>query len=154
MIVSLTLAPALLFAAAAQEPAGAPPQVAQCRLVEDDRDRLRCYDTAFDTLYPLTEEVVEKREAAREEYFGKKEDSVMGEADEITATIAAIVFDRANGAARITLDNGQVWATTSNGTLAGRLREGQSVRIYKSSFSGYRLKIDGRSGMQGVRRVG
>lgn len=124
-----------------------------CRALEGKSDRLKCYDGAMDAFFGVDERLVEQRQERLRDSFGKESTDDEDAVKELKAVVAAVDFDPAMGAARIQLDNGQEWRTTSNGTLAGRLRPGQNVTIYQGGLFGYRLRVDDRVGMQGVVRV-
>lgn len=54
---------------------------------------------------------------------------------------------------RVELENGQVWKSTGASDIRGRLRKGAATTITKTSFGGYRLKINGTSGFDTVKRL-
>lgn len=166
---SLTLITAALgvlaapLAAKDKDVPSTPPPVFQavldCKSVADAAERLACYDRtvgAMATARDSKDLVIADRattNAKRQELFGLADKPAADEAGSLQAKIAALTFNSANGTALITLDNGQVWRTTSNGTLTSRLRTDQTVMISASGLFGFRLRIEGRTGFQGVSRV-
>lgn len=161
----ITLALAVPIAAKDKDtPDASPPLVFQavldCKNVVDAGERLACYDRtvgAMATAREARDLVIADRatiQAKQQDSFGLKDKPVA--ADDrvaLTAQIASVNFEPGNGTAVIVLDSGQVWRTTSNGTLIDRLRAGQQVQITPSGLFGYRLKIEGRTGFQGVTRI-
>ncbi|WP_324828256.1 hypothetical protein [Qipengyuania zhejiangensis] len=123
-----------------------------CRAIEKDNRRLECYDAAMDALYGVDEELVTQREQVREDRFGLQSSENSLEPDSIEATISEVAADVRTGSVIVALDNGQIWDTTSNGSIKWRLKVGQRVTIAPGPFSGYRLRIEGVTGYQGVRR--
>lgn len=119
----------------------------ECRKLEKNKDRLACFDRVMTDAFGV-DEVIEER---RTSDFGLPEREVRDEGV-LEAVITAIALDPSMGLGRVTLDNGQVWQTTSNGSLLPRLRTGQTVTIARGGFSGYRLRVEGITGYQGVRR--
>lgn len=123
-----------LIAALATAAALAQSDASACASIENDRERLVCYDQAHartpaapanpGDAFGLTE----KREppAAREEAV-----------EQITAKVAE-VREPQRYTLVVTLDNGQVWRQTSDlGSLT--LRAGDSVRIRRAALGSYLL---------------
>lgn len=158
--LALLAAPA---GAKTREPDAAPPPVFQavlnCKAVADPAERLACFDRtvgAMATARDTQDLVIADRatiNATRQEQFGLADKPAEANGEPLQAKIAAVTFNAANGTALLTLDNGQVWRTTSNGTLTSRLRADQTVTITASGLFGFRLRIDGRTGFQGVARI-
>ncbi|MFN3470159.1 MAG: hypothetical protein ACK4Z7_10670 [Novosphingobium sp.] len=130
--------------------------LARCRAIADPGARLACYDA----IAPSAEQGsaamaadASSPAAASADTFGMPQRIRPEDRPSISATVVATDFDPKLGFATLTLDNGQVWQTSSNGTLAGRLREGQAVTIRDGGMFGYRLRIEGRTGFQAVTRV-
>ena len=69
----------------------------------------------------------------------------------VEASIAAVDMDRFR--AVFTLDNGQIWQTTSFGTLNTVPRVGQKVVVQTGPLGGYRLTLAGKTNEIGVKRV-
>lgn len=57
-----------------------------------------------------------------------------------------------DGRFSVTLDNGQVWRETQ-GSRVRTPRTGQSVKVYRGGFGGYRMKIDGIPRVAWVRQT-
>lgn len=163
-LVMLTLGALAAPAAARNKDVSTPPPpvfqaVLDCKSVADPAERLACYDRtvgAMATAREAKDLVIADRatiDATRKEQFGLPDKSPEAYGEPLQATIAALTFNAANGTAMLTLNNGQVWRTTSIGTLTSRLRIGQTVAIAASGLFGFRLRIEGRTGFQGVTRV-
>ena len=148
LAIPMLLAATPAFAQSGQEPAeDLSAKVLACRDIDRNSARLKCFDQALDQVFGKDEAIVERRE----ETFGKPRQQASEEGT-LEAVIASVQLDESMGLASIRLDNGQVWQTTSNGSLIYRLRAGQRVTIARGAFSGYRLRIEGTKGFQGVRR--
>jgi len=153
-------------AAFAQDVSG---ELVRCGAISDDGARLKCFDalvpnarktdaqrqadaaaktTAEFGLTPVQRSEHAKREnpekAAREELAHQQDLSV-------TAKIAAM--DITPYTAVFTLDNGQVWQTTSYGRLNTIPRVGQGVSVKSGPLGGYRLTIEGKTSEVGVKRI-
>ena len=124
-------------------------RVLECRDIANDRARVKCYDAALDNVFGRDPEVEEGREAI----FGLPESSTSSTGSELVAEITALDEDPIYRRFQFTLDNGQVWQSTSTGSLKWGFRVGQKVTIRISSLGGYRLYIEGRRGFRGVKRV-
>lgn len=123
-----------------------------CREIVRSKDRLECYDRQMATLFGVDEKAEARQTQARAAEFGRSasDDDALAE---LSATIGSVQYNPVLQLAVIALDNGQVWETTSNGTLLQRLRAGQQVRITPSMLGGFRLRIEGVRGFQGVKRT-
>lgn len=170
LVAALAATMVVVPVAASAQAAGSAESFRQCRDIEKRSERLKCYDAAADAVFGVDEAVVAQREAAKEDEFGAEriKESRKSRSDdggaarvatgddkvkEITSRIAAYEFSRVMGEGLIRLDNGQVWRTNSNGTLLGRMKEGDQVVIKKAVLGGYQLTIEGKTGMQRVSRV-
>lgn len=134
--------------------------VIACKTIIDPAERLACYDRSVEELAAsakartLVVSDVATVKAQDAKSFGLAEQK-SAEDSKVTqsAKISAVNFNPGSGEAVVTLDNGQVWKTSSNGTLAERLRAGQNVTITQGGMFGYRLRIYGRTGFQAVVRI-
>jgi hypothetical protein len=171
LVVGVGLAPSVL----AQQSA------ADCADLEDDRERLECYDRYFsggedraetepaprtraatDTASRDRERTTERRAGGRaaaateepaspEDSFGR-DNSMLDLGGEEMATTAVGDFDYWREGQRVELSNGQVWEIT-NETELYHPAENPQVTIEKGFFSSYYLRIDGLSKALRVRRV-
>lgn len=140
-----------------------------CAAVEDDKERLGCFDRAFPRPEPVAAPGTRESEDPDPEFtaapvtpaaesFGLSEAQLRardpGRAsdslDQIEARVAAIRHQR-TGERLITLDNGQVWLQTEV-TLRGPLKEGDTITIRRGALSSFLLVTPGRVALR-VRRV-
>lgn len=147
VVVIGAMAVLLTSASSAQERPDVTGPVLECRAIQKKSARLECYDNALDSAFGKDEEIEERREQS----FGIR-DASQDDEGTLDSVIASVSLDQSLGLATIRLENGQIWRTTSNGTLLYRLREGQKATIAPSRISGYRLRIEGLKGYQGVKR--
>lgn len=149
------------FAAAAQTPSIA--DFSACGQIGDDDDRLECFDRTLERLAPSAiaaeprdpEEDFGLSAAQREERDRRAapaEAQRSAELQEVSGIVEQAFVTR-NRKRAVLLDNGQLWLETSNSSLRGDIREGASVTIRRGKLSGFRLRVDGRTGFVGVRRV-
>ena len=103
--------------------------IASCRAISDDGERLACYDQLF-------AEPADTTALVDAEQLESKEDRVKPEPVEMAATVTQIKKPKGR-AATLTLDNGQVWSQVSFRYV--RLREGDQITIRSSRFGGYIL---------------
>lgn len=71
---------------------------------------------------------------------------------EIAAVVSEVLTDEL-GNFVLFLDNGQIWRTTSNKSLRGRVKTGWKAKIVKIWSGGYRMTFAEKSGFLGVKRV-
>lgn len=139
--------------------------ILRCGAIADNPARLAC----FDGLLPKARQNHADAGAKSEADFGltevQRNEKIKRDAPEplagrerapateprVEATIAAIDMDRFR--AVFTLDNGQVWQTTSFGTLNTVPRAGQKVVVQTGPLGGYRLTLEGKKNEIGVKRV-
>ena len=124
-----------------------------CQAIEDDGQRLACYDAAARRAVVQEEVAKEVRAQEAKETFGTQSESVGArEIERVTSSISAIKR-LGNGTDIVTLANGQVWRTTEAGNLNGRLRRGMDVEIERGQLGGFQISTAVRSGWRGVRRI-
>mgnify|MGYP006268450239 CR=1 FL=1 len=140
---------------------------ADCADIEDNRERLDCYDRFFSgrggEAAPAAETrpTPDRAEAARPERerppesaqdrFGKDQ-SMLEFGGEAMASTALGSFRYWREGQRIELENGQVWEITNDTNLFHRATNPR-VSIEKGFFSSFYLHIDGVSKALRVRRV-
>lgn len=149
-------------AALAQEPTASTEAVYACVGLEDDAERLACYDSAVGRLQQA-EEAGELTTVSREDIEEVRRDSfgfslpslprlalpsLNGEDDELDRITVAVARVRPDvyGKAIVTLENGQVWRQTDS-TLVPEVRHGaDEAEIRKAAFGSFKMKLDnGRS---------
>ncbi|SRR6266481_853532 len=144
--------------------------ILRCAGVKEDGARLKCFD---DEAAKLTQSRVEAEKNAVG-FFGflsrfqpvpesEKPVAAPGEKpapqlvsappkiQELSSKLAWVGEDGA-GKTMIRLENGQVWACIESVAVNGA-KPGANAVIRESSFNGFRLKIEGRSGEYRVKRV-
>ena len=140
-----------------------------CTEIEDDAERLACYDTrskasspapAEQQVQPATAEApapepaatataeTPAQESAAPEEFGRKE-PLDAPREYIEATIVEIATSGEVDYLR--LDNGQVWREVEDSRM--RFKEGRKVTITEGVLSSYDLKMEGYNNIIKVRRV-
>ncbi|HLT89672.1 MAG TPA: hypothetical protein VKZ85_01915 [Woeseiaceae bacterium] len=146
----------LVLLAGAASPALAeevPDAFRRCAGLEDDAERLACYDRAVGReIAGRTAQAPEATdgvpESARAPAAAEPAAAVAGFGlpterkegiREISATVERITV-RANGERIFTLDNGQVWVEDSP-TRSVRVKEGDTVRIRAGLFNSFRLSV-------------
>ena len=145
---------AILIAAplAAQSGSPAEAELQTCRAIDDNRDRLSCYDTALDKIYGVDPELAETREERIADAFGKPKMSDQAP-KELTAKIVSSDRNMTYGTTVIVLENGQQWQVLDKGILRSRFEAGEEVTIAPGPLGGYRLRIAGKQGYRTVIRV-
>jgi hypothetical protein len=151
-------------------------ELADCRAIQSDAERLTCYDAigsgreeeqaeeeavavavATEATAKAETPIVETPPA--EESFGKPIDDISREPKEsassnaVDGLVATVTEARLYKVGRImvTLDNGQQWRQTSASTLT--LSVGDEIQIQRGAMGSYRLtQVDGTRSMK-VRRV-
>ena len=143
----------LTAAASAQETSNALEQkVTACRAVDRDKARLKCFDDALNSVLGVDTALEERRQERKSADFGKPDDGESA-VEELSATIAEARYDPNTGQTAIRLDNGQVWLTTSTGSIRRGFDQGRAITIRPGTIGGYRLTIDGKPGFAGVKRI-
>lgn len=155
-------------------PAMAQQSAADCADLEDDRDRLECYDRFFSQRGDSSEYRSEMREtapvssrrttetarrgaepqrppASPEDSFGRDRSMLDMGGEEMSST-ALGDFRYWQEGQRIELDNGQVWEITNDTNLFFKASNPR-VTIEKGFFSSFYMHIDGVSKSLRVRRV-
>jgi hypothetical protein len=135
-----------------------------CSEIEDDQERLACYDARnreatpeppLDVeptgLAPASQHSADSSaaiEARSPERFGTKD----GE-EKPTEFIEATIVEIRESANRhyLRLDNGQVWREIEDTTL--RFKEGRKVRITEGILNSYDLKMEGQNKVIKVKRI-
>ena len=150
--ISLQIGPATSFAAELTD------ELAGCRTIESESERVACYDSVVDQLgghAPLSE----PDSPTQEELFGKNADDVRDAVEQatgdqriekLTANVSKL-RQVAPGRIVMTLDNGQVWQQTAAARL--RLSEGDAVAIEEASMGSFMLRKDGSARSMRVRRI-
>ena len=140
-----------------------------CTDIEDDAERLACYDASNEASSAVPEALPEEQVAPAPaqtpvpqpdnnagtviaadapEEFGNKE-PLDAPREYIEATIVEIATSGEIDYLR--LDNGQVWREVEDGHL--RYKEGREVTITEGIFSSYDLKMEGYNNIVKVKRV-
>ena len=139
-----------------------------CAGIEDDEQRLACYDRAFGNAAAIRNQADGESPAAVAEEPGSAADEPVATAsdfgaeqlppdipDFIEATLVGN-FDGWNGNTVFRLDNGQVWRQTKNYIRPYKPRDpipSPRVTIEKGLFGTYNLRIEGVKRIVQVRRV-
>lgn len=153
--------------AAAQERAGDPPpavfsRVTDCRAIQDDAQRLACFDrevAALAQAQATREVVVVDREAVqrtRRSLFGLTLPDVgrlFGDDvdNEINSTVVAAQFNGI-GMASIQIEGGAVWVQTEGRPISRRPRAGMPVQIRRGALGSYLLSVDGQRAVRVIRQ--
>lgn len=134
----------------------------KCATIEDDNDRLACYDGAVGRLKAAEDagEVTTisraEVETVQREAFGFSLPSLpriamprLGgdndnkEITEITASVKSIKESRINGL-RISLENGQIWQQTDGRRVTYSKRKGvEQATVKEAAFGSFMMKLDG-----------
>ena len=142
-------------------------ELATCRAIQSDAERVACYDAIADGQVEekIVEEVVAIQATANEELpsaeemFGQPPDDLnreskdpdgSDEVDRVTATVTGVSLYKVDRVI-VTLDNGQQWRQTSATTL--RLSVDDKIEIRKGAIGSYRMTELGGSRAMKVRRV-
>jgi hypothetical protein len=146
--------PAALVAIAWAGAAGAQPSgLAQCRTLQSPDKRLACYDALpIVSDVPAAQPSVEERRRNMGLHASPVQRASELKELSVTAQISQVSIG-AGGYPVLSLDNGQVWRTTSHEGLGSWLEQGQTATIKKSGVGGYRLYVSGVKGMETVLRV-
>lgn len=123
-----------------------------CRQIDDEHERLGCFDAAMDARYGVDEDLRVRRERRKLDAFGFPSNSNGSSLLELKAAVRFVDEDLRSGQVTLELDNGQVWRTTAVGGLR-RFRQGDAVTVTEGKMGGHRLKIEGSNGFRGVVRV-
>ncbi len=141
----------------------------QCGELAEDGARLRCFDALLPKARKTESERRAEVSAANKAEFGlnpsqrnerasreapemaARKQAVRQENQRVEAAIAAVDMNQLG--AVFTLDNGQVWQTTSFGRMNTVPRVGQKVLVSSGPLGGYRLKLEGKTAEVGVKRV-
>lgn len=108
-----------------------------CARIEDDKQRLECYDALFRT--------------TPQERFGAAAPVAKEEIPALRARVTGVAR-RARGEYELTLDNGQVWVQTEVKPQL-TFRPGDEVVIRKAAVGSYRLQHVGRKTSTTVDRL-
>jgi hypothetical protein len=129
----------------------AAPTMEECRALQDAQARLACYDSMSAPAPVAPAAAAAAVEANKEKNFGlaerQKAPEERSEPEQVQAKISSI------SGSRVVLDNGQEWQVTTDRNLFDRLRVGQTATIKRGVMSGYRIYVDGVTGMETVRRI-
>ena len=135
-----------------------------CSEIEDNQERLACYDASNPKAAPAllpdaakadpapaSRQAVESSapvEAGAPEQFGTKEIE-----ERPNEYIEARIVEVKESANRhyLRLDNGQVWREIEDGTL--RFKEGRKVTITEGILNSFDLKMEGQNAIVKVKRV-
>lgn len=146
--------------------AWAAPTVEECRAIADREQRLACYDEVpvatpaspapvsaapASAAAAIPAQTSAERQTAAEQNFGLAANQVRTEPERVTAKIVEMRPGRKGPL--LVLDNGHEWQVTTDRNLADRLRVGQTVEIKRGMMSGYRVYVDGVTGMETVQRI-
>jgi len=130
---------------------------ADCVALEDDSERLACFDATYAEQRVVIAEREVREEERREEVFGFRDADAAVEREQaegvaVTATVSEVL----RGARRsqvLLLDNGQLWREISGSTLRNRVRDGWVGTITRHWSGAYEIRFEGRSGYLRVARV-
>ena len=132
-----------------------------CVAIEDDLDRLACYDAAIGQLKAaedageVTVVTREDIEAAEQDSFGLAERPApavpaavreQNRPDPITSIHASVTAIRRNleGNLVVTLDNGQIWRQTDTARVTYSERRGvETAEVKRAALGSFRMKLDG-----------
>ena len=148
--------------AIAQESSASTAAVYACVELEDDAERLACYDSAVGRLQQaeeageLTTVSREDIEEVRRESFGLSLPSLPrlalpslgGDDEELNRVTVAVDRVRADayGKAIVTLENGQVWRQIDDTRVLAIRRGAEMAEIRRASLGSFKMKLDnGRS---------
>lgn len=141
----------------------------RCGDLSEDGARLRCFDALLPKARKSESERRAETTAAAKAEFGlnpsqrnerasreepekvARKQAVHQETQRVEAAIAAVDMNQLG--AVFTLDNGQVWQTTSFGRMSTVPRVGQKVLVSSGPLGGYRLKLEGKTAEVGVKRI-
>jgi len=121
-----------------------PPSLLACRNLQDDGERVRCYDTQ---IAKLTGEAVARSTAATSTAarFGQETlppaaqpKSQLPEETALLSRVSALSKGR-SGTYTISLANGQVWRQEEASQVAQFFRVGDNVRIEKAALGSYHM---------------
>ena len=131
-------------------------ELAACRAIQSDAERVACYDAIAGG---QVEDVPATKETFGGETFGDSPDDLNRESkdpagsdavDRLTATVTGVSLYNVDRVI-FTLDNGQEWRQTSASTL--RLSVDDKIEIRKGSFGSYRMTVLEGSRVMKVRRI-
>lgn len=137
-------------------------QLAQCRAVQNDLQRLTCYDKIGTSSYTPTVEsaVAEPRQYPAEsspvtvteapDNFGIEHKVIEKVASSISSTVVSIVQSK-RGFWTITLENGQKWRQISSDGFV--LRKGEEIEISRGTFNSFLLNKKGSERQTKVTRL-
>lgn len=121
-----------------------------CSFIENDFNRLLCYDNTM-AGKPLTQSTVTQKVTAPKDDFGLEHKKDQTEKDsEIKAAVTSV--DKAPyGELIITLDNNQKWRQIGSDSM--RLKESDTVTITRGVFNSFLLRKDGQNRSIRVKRT-
>lgn len=157
LFVALLAASSPAVAQGPADPSRAVDQLAECRTLPADADRLACYDRlaeriasarkAGDLLVLDRKQVVEGKRRAfglatpAGDVFGGGEADRATEVKELDTTVRAAKPASAHGRWNIELANGMVWQSVD--TLTFGPRAGAPIKLRTASLGGFRASING-----------
>jgi hypothetical protein len=131
--------------------------VLDCRKIQDDAQRLACFDKAVaavdraETSGDLVTIDREQRRVVRRQAFGLNLPSLAmfdkGEKPEEVDRVSAVVAHASQGPEgkwTVTLDDGAVWRQTDDGELVRRPHGGSAAVIRKGMLGSFFMAIDGQ----------
>lgn len=142
----------------------------QCGTIAEDAARLACFDAALAALPRVQEAATVRSEAEIVAGFGLPSDEVAAtrpsaQADPATTIVregrdtiglsskVADVYTATGQQMVVLLENGQLWREAANSSRRTPPRAGWVATITRSSFGGYRMRFEGRTGYLSVTRV-
>lgn len=141
----------------------------RCGEIAEDGARLKCFDALVpharktdaqrraDAAAKSTAEFgltpVQRNEQAKRDNPEKAARQELARQPDLSLTAKIAAMDMTPYSAVFTLDNGQVWQTTSYGSLRTIPRVGQGVQVKSGPLGGYRLTIEGKTSEVGVKRI-
>lgn len=142
-------------------------EIVRCSVIVDNSSRLACFDKLVPNARKTDAELRAEAQAKAAREFGLAESrrpkekasegarltsaEALGENSQVTAKIQSVSIGQV--AEVLALDNGQVWQTTSVGSLTTVPRAGQGVVIRSGPLGGYRLVFEGKSREVAVKRI-
>lgn len=138
-----------------------------CGNLEDDTERLNCFDLALKKMNRQTEEtkIAEKKRTEddfgftardlRERGIDDEGNGNDGQEERPAGAVSKLadVYSSSRGGRLFILENGQIWQQTNISSYGGTISKGDAVSINRGAIGGYRMRIEGKRGFIGVKRI-